>query len=74
MNEETAAQVCEAISEGAAGGRLFFACDDVHVTHAELKARGMEITEEPVGQPYGIDVGLRHPFGHHIRIAQLERP
>lgn len=23
-------------------------------------------------QPYGIDVGLRDPFGNHIRIVQLK--
>ena len=32
----------------------------------------VEFTQEPVEQPYGIDVGLRDPFGNHIRIAQLK--
>src|SRR3712207_4252293 len=73
LSEETAAQVRELIAKGAAGGHLFFACDDAHKTHAELKARGVEITEEPVDQPYGIDFGLRDPFGNHIRIAQMKQ-
>ena len=71
MSEETAAQVRDLISKGAAGGHLFFRCDDAYKTHAELKARGVEITEEPVDQPYGIDFGLRDPFGNHLRIAQM---
>ena len=71
MSEETAAQVRDLISKGAAGGHLFFRCDDAHKTHAELKAKGVEITEEPVEQPYGIDFGLRDPFGNHLRIAQM---
>ena len=31
----------------------------------------VEITQEPVDQPYGIDIGVRDPFGNHIRIVQL---
>ena len=73
MSDETAAQVRELISKGAAGGHLFFQTDDAHKTHAELKAKGVEITEEPVDQPYGIDFGLRDPFGNHLRIAQMKR-
>jgi catechol 2,3-dioxygenase-like lactoylglutathione lyase family enzyme len=71
MSEETAAQVRDLITKGAAGGHLFFQTDDAHKTHAELKAKGVEITEEPVEQPYGIDFGLRDPFGNHLRIAQM---
>ena len=70
--QETTAEVRVAISKGVAGGHLFFACDDAYGTHAELKAKGVEITEEPVDQPYGIDFGLRDPFGNHIRIAQMK--
>jgi catechol 2,3-dioxygenase-like lactoylglutathione lyase family enzyme len=71
MSDETAAKVRELISLGAAGGHLFFRCDDAYKTHAELKAKGVEITEKPVDQPYGIDFGLRDPFGNHLRIAQM---
>ena len=72
MSEETAAQVRDLLTKGAIGGHLFFRCDDAHKTHAELRERGVEITEEPVDQPYGIDFGLRDPFGNHIRIAQMK--
>ena len=47
LSDETAGQVRELISKGAAGGHLFFACDDAYKTHAELKEKGVEITEEP---------------------------
>ena len=40
MSEETAAQVRELITKGAAGGHLFFRCDDAYKTHAELKEQG----------------------------------
>jgi catechol 2,3-dioxygenase-like lactoylglutathione lyase family enzyme len=72
MSEQTAAQVRELLSKGATGGHLFFRCDDAYKTHAELQAAGVELTEEPVEQPYGIDFGLRDPFGNHIRIAQMK--
>ena len=71
LSEETAEQVRELIAKGAAGGHLFFRTDDAYKTHAELKDKGVEITEEPVEQPYGIDFGLRDPFGNHLRIAQM---
>jgi len=73
MSEETAAQVRELIAKGAAGGHLFFQTDDVWKTHAELKAKGVEVTEEPEDRGYGIDFGLRDPFGNHLRIAQVKR-
>jgi catechol 2,3-dioxygenase-like lactoylglutathione lyase family enzyme len=72
MSEETAEQVRELIAKGAAGGHLFFRTDDAYKTHAELKEKGVEITEEPVEQIYGIDFGLRDPFGNHLRIAQMK--
>ena len=72
MSGENAAQVREAVTKGVAGGHLFFAVDDAHAAHAELTARGVELTEEPTEQSYGIDFGLRDPFGNHVRIAQLK--
>jgi catechol 2,3-dioxygenase-like lactoylglutathione lyase family enzyme len=73
MSEETAAQLRELITKGAGGGHLFFQCDDAWKTHAELKARGVELTEEPVDRGYGIDFGLRDPFGNHVRVAQMKQ-
>ncbi len=71
MSEETAAQVRDLLTKGAAGGHLFFRCDDAFKTHAELKAKGVELTEEPEDRGYGIDFGLRDPFGNSVRIAQV---
>ncbi len=71
LNDETAAQVRDLLTKGAAGGSLFFRCDDVYQTHSDLKAKGVELTEEPENRGYGIDFGLRDPFGNSIRIAQL---
>jgi hypothetical protein len=31
------------------------------------------MTDEPTERPYGVDFGLRDPFGNHVRIAELTR-
>jgi predicted enzyme related to lactoylglutathione lyase len=54
---------------GAAGG-LFFATDDCQASYEELKSRGVEFTQPPTEQPYGIDAGFRDQSGNHFRMAQ----
>ena len=73
MSEETAAEVRALLTKGSAGGTLFFRCDDAYKTHAELKAKGVDLPEEPVDRDYGIDFGLRDPFGNQIRIGQMKQ-
>lgn len=70
MDAVTAEQVRELISKGAIGGHLFFTTDDCVGNYERLKAAGVEMTQEPVEQPYGIDCGMRDPFGNHIRFSQ----
>ncbi len=74
MSEEIAAQVRDLLTKGHAGGHLFFTTDDAWKTHAELQERGVEVVEEPVDRGYGIDFGLRDPFGNHVRVAQMRAP
>jgi catechol 2,3-dioxygenase-like lactoylglutathione lyase family enzyme len=71
LDDATAEQVRELLTKGAAGGHLFLSTDDARRTYEELRDRGVEMTDEPTERPYGIDFGLRDPFGNHIRIAQL---
>jgi len=74
MSDAVAERVREHVTLGVAGGHLFFTTDDVHRMHAELQAKGVELTEEPTQRPYGIDFGLRDPFGNHVRISQPVQP
>ena len=46
-------------------------CDDCRRDYGELKAKGVEFTEEPTERFYGIDCGFRDPFGNKIRLTQL---
>ncbi len=70
MDETTAEQARELVTKGAGGGWVGFTTDDCQKTYETLLAKGVEFTQEPVKQSYGIDCGLRDPFGNAIRIVQ----
>lgn len=70
MDEAAAAQVRELITKGASGFTVGFTTADCRKTYETLKARDVEVTQEPTEHFYGIDFGLRDPFGNHIRIVQ----
>ena len=70
MDDATAEQARELVTKGATGGWLIFKTDDCRKTYAELLARGVEFTQEPTEQFYGVDCALRDPFGNHVRISQ----
>jgi catechol 2,3-dioxygenase-like lactoylglutathione lyase family enzyme len=69
FDEDTAAKIRELTAKGAASG-IFFATDDCQATYEEMKARGVEFTEEPSPRPYGIDAAFRDPSGNNFRIVQ----
>ncbi|SOD66657.1 Uncharacterized conserved protein PhnB, glyoxalase superfamily [Streptomyces zhaozhouensis] len=70
MSEEAAAQLRGLITQGAMGAAGFFGTDDVRGLYERLVDAGVEITQKPEQQPYGIDIGIRDPFGNHLRITQ----
>ena len=71
MDDATAAQVRDLITKGAIGGAIFLTTDDAQSTFDTLKGRGVDITDEPTARPYGIDFGIRDPFGNAIRVGQM---
>ena len=52
---------------------MIFSVDDCRATYEELVAKGVEFTQEPTEHFYGIDCGLRDPFGNPLRITQPAR-
>jgi catechol 2,3-dioxygenase-like lactoylglutathione lyase family enzyme len=66
----TAEQVRELLTKGAAGGWFILTVDDCRATYEDLLAKGVEFTQEPTEYFYGIDCGMRDPFGNHIRFTQ----
>ena len=71
MDDATAAQVRELVTKSAMGGWLGITTDDAQGTFETLRARGVDITDEPSPKPYGIDFGIRDPFGNAIRVGQM---
>ena len=69
FEEETREQIHALLAKGASVG-LFFTTDDCRGTYEELKKRGVEFTQEPTEQPYGVDAGLRDPSGNQFRMVQ----
>jgi catechol 2,3-dioxygenase-like lactoylglutathione lyase family enzyme len=67
FEEETRQKIVDLLARGASGG-LFFSTDDAQKAYEELKGRGVEFTQEPTEQPYGIDAGFRDPSGNHFRM------
>lgn len=68
-DDATSAQIRELVAKGAGSG-IIFETDDCRGTYEELRAQGVEFTQEPTERFYGIDAGLRDPFGNPIRFTQ----
>jgi len=73
LSDETADQVRDLMAKGFAG-TVFLTTDDCHASYEELKARGVEFSEEPEERPYGIDSGFRDPSGNSFRLTELLAP
>jgi predicted enzyme related to lactoylglutathione lyase len=69
MSEDAAIRVRELVTQGAMPVTIL-STDDCRATHADLRAKGVEFTQDPEDQPYGIDCAFRDPFGNHLRMTQ----
>jgi uncharacterized glyoxalase superfamily protein PhnB len=72
IDEKTGDQIRDLLTKGHTGGQLFFTTKDARKAYDQLRQKGVEFSQELTEQPYGIDFGLRDPFGNHIRVAQLK--
>ena len=70
MDAGTAEQVKALMAKGFAG-TVFLTTDDCQASYEELRARGVEFSEEPEERPYGIDSGFRDPSGNSFRLTQV---
>jgi catechol 2,3-dioxygenase-like lactoylglutathione lyase family enzyme len=69
IDPENADRARDLLSKGFMGS-FIFSTTDCRATYERLLAAGVEFTQEPVEQPYGIDCVARDPFGNEIRIAE----
>ena len=68
-DDTTSEQIRELVAKGGGGG-LIIQTDDCRGTYEQLRAKGVEFTQEPVERFYGIDCGARDPFGNPLRFTQ----
>jgi predicted enzyme related to lactoylglutathione lyase len=52
---------------------VIFVTPDVEATFEDLRAKGAEVIQEPIDQPYGRDCAFRDPSGNHLRFTQLPK-
>lgn len=71
LNDETADEIRSLMAKGFAG-TVFLTTDDCRASYEELKARGVEFSEEPEERPYGIDSGFHDPSGNSFRLTQVK--
>jgi len=69
VDEATRAEIANLTAKGFAS-TIFLTTEDAMKAYEELSARGVEFTEKPTEQPYGIDCGFRDPSGNSVRLAQ----
>ncbi len=70
MDADTASQVRALMGKGFAG-TVFLTTEDCRAEFEQLRARGVEFTEEPSDRPYGMDAAFHDPSGNSIRLTQL---
>ncbi|WP_205695578.1 VOC family protein [Conexibacter sp. SYSU D00693] len=71
MDEDSAAMLRKLMAKGFAG-TVFLTTDDCQASFEELRARGVEFSEEPEDRPYGIDAGFHDPSGNSFRLTQVK--
>jgi predicted enzyme related to lactoylglutathione lyase len=69
VDEATTSAISDLMGKGFAG-TVFLSTDDVHASHKELTARGVEFIDAPMEMPYGIDSSFRDPSGNNFRLTQ----
>ncbi|MFT4258749.1 VOC family protein [Microbacterium sp.] len=70
ISEAERTTILELMAKGSYGG-IVLATDDVDAAYAEIEAKGADIVQEPIDQPYGIrDCAFRDPAGNMVRLQQ----
>jgi catechol 2,3-dioxygenase-like lactoylglutathione lyase family enzyme len=69
IDPENADRLGDLLSKGLLGN-FILSTPDCRAAYERLRAAGVEFSQEPVQQPYGIDCAARDPFGNEIRIAE----
>lgn len=72
LTDEERSMISEMMAKGTFA-MLTLTSSDLDAAFEKIQARGAEIVQEPVDQPYGIrDCAIRDPAGNMIRINQAK--
>ena len=61
-------------SEGPTGHELYFMCDDLDETMAELQSKGVEFTQDPSEERWGRLTRFRLPGGGNLGLYEPHHP
>ncbi|SFR34508.1 hypothetical protein SAMN04488591_0455 [Microbacterium azadirachtae] len=71
INDDERRTILALMAKGSFGG-VVLATENVDAAFAEIEARGADVVQEPIDQPYGIrDCAFRDPAGNMIRLQQV---
>jgi catechol 2,3-dioxygenase-like lactoylglutathione lyase family enzyme len=71
LTDDEQRMLLELVTKGSYFG-VNLATDDLDGTFADLEARGAEVVQEPIDQPYGVrDCAFRDPAGNLIRMQEV---
>lgn len=70
INDDERATILELMAKGSFGG-IVLETPDVDAAFAEIEAKGADVVQEPIDQPYGLrDCAFRDPAGNMVRLQQ----
>lgn len=70
ISDDERRTILELMAKGSYAGVVLTA-DDVDAAFAEIEAKGADVVQEPIDQPYGVrDCAFRDPAGNLLRINQ----
>ncbi|GLU33823.1 VOC family protein [Trinickia caryophylli] len=73
IHDEATAQILLAMVAKGAMPPLVLYVDDCRASYAQLKARGVEFTQEPVDRYGSVDAGFRDPAGNGWKMIQAPK-
>jgi catechol 2,3-dioxygenase-like lactoylglutathione lyase family enzyme len=72
MDEATAESVRALLAKGAVSGWFALSVDEAQAEFDRLRSAGVDFTDEISEKDYGVDFGIRDPFGNRIRIGTMK--
>ena len=73
IHDDATAQTVRAMVAKGAMPPLVLSVDDCRASYIQLKARGVEFTQEPIDRFGSVDAGFRDPAGNGWKMIQAQR-